>query len=82
MVEGDRELLRRMVQAFCDQCPKLLEEIRDSVLCGDGAALERAAHKLKASVGQFGAQRAYQAAARLEETRECRRCDRLTAGVS
>ena len=65
--EGDRELLHWMVHVFCGQCPKLLEEIRDSVLCGDGAALERAAHKLKASVGQFGAERAYQAAARLEE---------------
>ena len=65
--EGDRELLQWMVHVFCGQCPKLLGEIRDSVLCGDGAALERAAHKLKASVGQFGAQRAYQAAARLEE---------------
>jgi two-component system, sensor histidine kinase and response regulator len=65
--EGDRELLKWMVHVFCRQCPKLLEEIRDSVLCGDGAALERGAHKLKASVGQFGAQRASQAAARLEE---------------
>ena len=65
--EGDRELLHWMVHVFCGQCPKLLEEIRDSVLCGDGAALERAAHKLKASVGQFGAQRAYHAAERLEE---------------
>ncbi len=65
--EGDRELLHWMVHVFCGQCPKLLGEIRDSVLCGDGAALERAAHKLKASVGQFGAQRASQAAARLEE---------------
>ena len=65
--DGDRELLRWMVHVFSGQCPKLLGEIRDSVLCGDSAALERAAHKFKASVDQFGAQRAYQAAARLEE---------------
>jgi CheY-like chemotaxis protein/HPt (histidine-containing phosphotransfer) domain-containing protein len=66
-VDGDRELLRQMVQWFHGLCPKLLGEIRDSVLRGDGAALERAAHKLKSSVGSFGAQRAYQAALRLEE---------------
>ncbi len=66
-IEGDLELLRRMIQVFSGQCPKLLGEIRDSVLCGDTAAVERAAHKLKASVGQFAAHRAYQAAARLEE---------------
>jgi HPt (histidine-containing phosphotransfer) domain-containing protein len=65
--DGDRELLRRMVQLFLDQCPKLLGEVRDSVLRGDGAAVERAAHKLKATVGIFGAQKAYQAALRLEE---------------
>jgi CheY-like chemotaxis protein len=46
VVAGDRELLRRMVQLFLGHCPKLLGEIRDSVLRGDGAALERAAHKL------------------------------------
>jgi len=66
-VEGDKELLRRMVHVFSGLCPKLMGEIRDSVLCGDGSALERAAHKLKASVGQFGAQRAYQTATRLED---------------
>jgi signal transduction histidine kinase/ligand-binding sensor domain-containing protein/DNA-binding response OmpR family regulator len=66
-VAGDRELLRQMVQLFLGQCPKLLGEIRDSVLRGNGAALERAAHKLQSSVGIFGAQRAYQAALRLEQ---------------
>ena len=62
VVDGDRELLRRMVHVFSGQCPKLLGEIRDSVQHGDGVALERAAHKLKASVGSFGARRAYRAA--------------------
>jgi CheY-like chemotaxis protein/HPt (histidine-containing phosphotransfer) domain-containing protein len=64
---GDREVLPQMVQWFLDRCPKVLEEIRDSVLRGDGAALERAAHKIKSTVGSFGAQRCYQAALRLEE---------------
>jgi len=67
VVGGDRELLRRMVQWFLGQCPKVLGEIRDSVLRGDGPALERAAHKSKGSLGSLGAQRAYQAALRLEE---------------
>jgi two-component system, sensor histidine kinase and response regulator len=66
-VGGDRELLRWMVQLFLGQCPKLLGEIRASIRRGDCAAAGRAAHKLKASVGSFGAQGAYQAALRLEE---------------
>ena len=67
MVDGDRGLLRRMVEVFLGQCPKLLGDIRDSILHGDCVALVRAAHKLKASLGSFGAQRAYQAALQLEE---------------
>jgi PAS domain S-box-containing protein len=65
--DGDWELLRRMAQLFLGQCPKLLGEIRDSILRGDAPAVEHAAHTLKASVGSFGAQRAYQAALRLEQ---------------
>jgi HPt (histidine-containing phosphotransfer) domain-containing protein len=67
VVDGDRGLLRRMVEVFLGQCPKLLGDIRDSILHGDCVALVRAAHKLKASLGSFGAQRAYQAALQLEE---------------
>jgi two-component system, sensor histidine kinase and response regulator len=67
VVAGDRELLPQMAQSFLSHSPKLLGEIRESVLRWDGPALERAAHKLKGSVGSFGAQRAYQAALRLEE---------------
>ncbi len=70
VVDSDRELLREMAQLFLNQCPKLLGEIRDSVLRGDAPAVEQAAHKLKGSVGSLGAQRAYQAALRLEELGE------------
>ncbi len=66
-VEGDRALLPRMVQSFLDHCPKMLGEIRDAVVRGDCAALKHASHKLAGAVVSFGAERAYQAALRLEE---------------
>jgi CheY-like chemotaxis protein len=66
-VGGDRAFLRKIVDIFLTQCPKLLREVRDSVLRGEGAALERSAHKLQAMVGSVAAQRAYKAALRLEE---------------
>jgi CheY-like chemotaxis protein/HPt (histidine-containing phosphotransfer) domain-containing protein len=66
-VGGDRDLLGRIVAVFLGHCPKELGAIRDSVLRGDGAAVERGAHQLKAALGSFGAQSAYQAALRLEE---------------
>jgi PAS domain S-box-containing protein len=65
-VEGDRELLQRVAQMFCDQSGALLAQIRAALTRGEGAALERAAHKLKGSVSYFGAQGAVAAAQRLE----------------
>jgi two-component system, sensor histidine kinase and response regulator len=65
-VEGDEELLRKMVGLFFAQAKKLLPEIRGAGERGDGKALERAAHKLKGSMGCFGAGCASEAAMRLE----------------
>ncbi|MGZ3318177.1 MAG: response regulator, partial [Isosphaeraceae bacterium] len=66
-VEGDRELLLKLIGRFFDQCPKVLSEIRASVSQRDSAMLERSSHKLKGSVSNFGARNAYEAARRLEE---------------
>jgi signal transduction histidine kinase/CheY-like chemotaxis protein/HPt (histidine-containing phosphotransfer) domain-containing protein len=65
-VEGDRELLKKMINLFLAQTQKLLPEIRSAGERGDGNALERFAHKLKGSLGSFGAGRATEAALRLE----------------
>ena len=66
-VEGDRELLLKLIGRFLDQYPKVLSEIRASVSQRDSAMLERSSHKLKGSVSNFGARNAYEAARRLEE---------------
>ena len=66
-VEGDRELLRRMVDVFVVQAPELLEEIRDAGARGDASTLERAAHKLRGSLCNFAAAESHDAALRLEE---------------
>jgi len=65
-VEGDRELLLKMVRSFFAQSDRVLSEIRAAVEHGDGKALERAAHKLKGSIGSFGDRRASDTALRLE----------------
>jgi HPt (histidine-containing phosphotransfer) domain-containing protein len=65
-VEGDRKLLGKMIGLFLTQAQKLLPEIRNAGERGDGKALERFAHKLKGSMGNFGAGRASEAALRLE----------------
>jgi HPt (histidine-containing phosphotransfer) domain-containing protein len=65
-VEGDRELLGKMIELFFAQYQKLLPEIRRSGEQGEGKSLERAAHKLKGSRGSFGASLAISAVHRLE----------------
>jgi two-component system sensor histidine kinase/response regulator len=65
-LEGDRELLWELVGLFRRQVQTLLPEIRSAGDRRDGNALERAAHKLKSSLGSFAADKASAAALRLE----------------
>ena len=66
-VGGDQELLEEVAQLFLDTSPDLLTEIGRAVVARDARALERSAHTLKGSVGNFGADAAFQAALRLEK---------------
>jgi two-component system sensor histidine kinase/response regulator len=66
LVEGDRNLLRTVVRLFTSQAPQLLGEICEANSRQDGKALERAAHKLRGSVSNFGATKAVEGARRLE----------------
>ena len=65
-VEGDVELLDELVALFLQGLPEMLANLRDAITAGDANALERAAHKLKGSVGNFAAQPAFEAALQLE----------------
>ena len=65
-VGGNVELLREMVALFLQELPELLTNLRDAIGAGNANAIERAAHKLKGSVGNFSAQPAFEAALKLE----------------
>jgi two-component system sensor histidine kinase/response regulator len=65
-VGGDVDFLQEIADLFAEDCPKLLTEIRSAITTGDPRALEHAAHTLKGSVSNFGAEPARQAAFRLE----------------
>ena len=65
-VDGNRRLLRELVRLFLADCPRRLAEIKEAIRRGDAGALERAAHALKGSVGNFAAKNAFAAAQRLE----------------
>jgi two-component system, sensor histidine kinase and response regulator len=65
-VGGDIEFLQEIAGLFLQDCPKLLAQIRTAVSGGDARTLEYAAHTLKGSVANFGADAAREAAFRLE----------------
>jgi HPt (histidine-containing phosphotransfer) domain-containing protein len=65
-VEGDRELLREVVELFISESPRLMEQVRHSIVAADSHGLERSAHALKGSVSNFGARSAQALAAQLE----------------
>jgi len=65
-VGGNVELLKELVALFLKDLPALLTNLREAVVAGDAKAIERAAHKLKGSVGNFSAHPAFGAALKLE----------------
>jgi CheY-like chemotaxis protein len=64
--DGDGELLKELAGIFLQECPKMLDEIREALRASDHKALERAAHTLKGSVGSFGIPGAWETAQQLE----------------
>jgi CheY-like chemotaxis protein len=66
-VGGDEDLLRETTGLLLAELPGLLGNVHTALSKKDGAALERAAHKLKGSLGIFEARNACAAARRLEE---------------
>ena len=65
-VGGDEDLLREITSIFLAEYPELLRSIEDGLAAGDAQRVERAAHSLKGSVANFGADSATQAAYRME----------------
>lgn len=66
-VEGDRALLMNMLGLYLDSSVKLIGLIQDTLRNQDARGLERAAHTIKGAVGTLSAQKAFDAALRLEQ---------------
>ena len=59
---GNVELLKGMLAKFLKDLSEMPTNLREAVTSGNATAIERAAHKLKKSVGNFAAQPAFEAA--------------------
>jgi two-component system, sensor histidine kinase and response regulator len=65
-VGGDMELLQEMAQLYLEEYPSQMQALRAAVQTRDAKGVERAAHSLKGSVGNFGAAAAQSAALTVE----------------
>jgi len=65
-VDGDRALLVELVGLLRGESPRLLSDLRRSLAANDGRGLQRAAHALRGSVGNFAARPAARLALELE----------------
>jgi two-component system, sensor histidine kinase and response regulator len=63
---GDVSLLGELASLFLGNLDFMLARVREAAARGDALALERAAHALKGSVGNFAADEGYQAALDVE----------------
>jgi CheY-like chemotaxis protein len=67
VVDGDKKLFKEISKMFLEGLADNLAIIKDAIAKSDAYALERAAHALKGSIGNFGAKRSFDAAYRLEK---------------
>ena len=66
-LEGDRDLLSELANLFLDGLPRQMEAIHRAADMMQNHDLERLAHRLKGSVGNFAAKPSFEAAFRLEK---------------
>lgn len=65
-VAGNRALFEEIAHMFLESLPGDVDKIKEGLARGDGDALEKSAHALKGSIGNFGARLSYESAYRLE----------------
>jgi histidine phosphotransfer protein HptB len=80
LLGDDQDALTEIVDAFIEEAPLRLAELRAGLDAGDGALVGRAAHTLKANAATFGARTLEALSRDLEET--ARSGDLTTAAAS
>ena len=67
-LDGDRELLRELLEGYRGCCPEVIAELREGVTRKDSKVVQRAAHQLKGMVSSLAATHAFTTARDLERS--------------
>ena len=78
--DGDEDLFREVATAYLEWEPALRAQLRNASARGDAVAVRAAAHSLKGSVANFGAEGATRAVTTIEES--ARRGDIRAASIA
>ena len=81
-LRGDRRLFREFFQVFHEDVPSLVAALRAGVAERDGPMIERAAHRLRGLVLNFGAYPVAQAAANMELAGQTEAWDRTASALA
>lgn len=76
---GGRKLVRQMIDLFLSNAPERIEAARSGEKAGDLRAVERAAHSLRASAANFGANVLYELAGEIERLALENRGDKISS---
>jgi HPt (histidine-containing phosphotransfer) domain-containing protein len=66
-LEGDDELGRIVIEAFLEDAPRQIEELKKLARGGDAAGAGRLAHSIKGAAANVGGERMRQVAAEMEK---------------
>jgi PAS domain S-box-containing protein len=80
-VNQDVELLRHVAEAFLEECPQLLETMRESIDSSEWKRFQRAAHTMKSGLRMFGISALADDIERLEMTAKSGKMKTDLAGV-
>ncbi|MER9259445.1 Hpt domain-containing protein [Mesorhizobium sp. M0619] len=78
LIGGDQDSLAELIESFLEESPLLVEQMRRAAESGDRSGLGRAAHTLKSSARDFGANQLAALCAAMEQS--CR--DSMPGGAA
>jgi HPt (histidine-containing phosphotransfer) domain-containing protein len=82
LVGGDAAAMRELIDAYFEEAPRLLADMRAGLEAGDAARLQRAAHSLKSNSADFGLSRLAQRCKELEAQARAKRLEGAEDGLA
>lgn len=81
-VQGDEDLLKQVVEAFLDECPKHLQQLHNAATQRDATTAHRMAHTMRGTLAMLGASDAEAKTREIESQARAEDMDAITAAIA